>query len=119
MAVGQRPAAQQEEMRVATCKLRSPGHPFYERLNRLLAKAGFDAFAEAACTKFYAGKVGRPGTPAGVYCCCLLIGYFEGLDSERGIAWRAADSMSLRRFLSGSAAARRRRTTRRSRGRAG
>ena len=105
MALGQRAAAQQEEMWVATCKLRSAGHPFYERLNRLLAQHGFDAFAEAACAPFYAATIGRPGTPPGVYFRCLLIGYFEGIDSERGIAWRAADSMSRRSFLGGGLSA--------------
>ena len=74
------------------------GHPFYERLNRLLSKRGFDAFAESACESFYA-KVGRPGLAPGVYFRALLVGYFEGIDSERGIAWRAADSLALRSFL--------------------
>jgi transposase len=74
------------------------GHPFYERLNRLLDGHGFDAFAEEKCRSFYA-KVGRPGLAPGIYFRLLLVGYFEGLDSERGIAWRAADSLALRSFL--------------------
>ena len=73
-------------------------HPFYERLNRLLDKRGFDVFAEEACSSFYA-RVGRPGLAPGVYFRALLIGYFEGIDSERGIAWRTSDSLALRSFL--------------------
>ena len=75
------------------------GHPFYERLNELLEEAGFDALVEERCRKFYAAKMGRPSLAPGVYFRLLLIGYFEGLDSERGMAWRAADSLGLRRFL--------------------
>ena len=75
-----------------------PAIPFYERLNRLLSKRGFDAFAETACESFYA-KTGRPGLAPGVYFRALLVGYFEGIDSERGIAWRTADSLALRSFL--------------------
>ena len=87
-------------MWVATQKLpRSPGHPFYERLNQVLEKAGFDAFVEALCARFYAERVGRPSLRPGRYFRMLLVGYFEGLNSERGIAWRVADSMSLRAFL--------------------
>jgi transposase len=80
---------------------RSPGHVFYERLNRLLAGAGFDAFVESACREFYDGGAagGRPGVPPGVYFRMLFVGYFEGIDSQRGIAWRVADSLSLRAFL--------------------
>ena len=87
-------------MWVATQKLpRSPGHPFYERLNQILEKAGFDAFVEARCARFYAERVGRPSLRPERYFRMLLVGYFEGLNSERGIAWRVADSMSLRAFL--------------------
>ncbi len=87
-------------MWVATQKLsRSPGHPFYERLNQMLEKAGFDAFVEARCAQFYADGIGRPSLRPGRYFRMLLVGYFEGLNSERGIAWRVADSMSLRAFL--------------------
>jgi transposase len=74
------------------------GHPFYARLNQLLNERGFDSFAESACGKFHA-KVGRPGLVPGVYFRALLVGYFEGIDSERGIAWRTADSLALRSFL--------------------
>lgn len=78
---------------------KSEGHPFYRRLNQLLETHRFDEFVEERCAPFYAGRVGRPGLPPGTYFRLLLIGYFEGLDSERGIAWRAADSLGVRRFL--------------------
>jgi len=77
----------------------SPGHPFYEHLERVLREEGFDAFVEAKCSRYYAQKQGRPSIPPGVYFRMLLIGYFERLDSERGICWRCSDSLSLRRFL--------------------
>jgi transposase len=87
-------------MWIATSDLPTPAaHPFYQRLNTLLAKAGFDTFVEGLCAKFYAATMGRPSVAPGVYFRLLLIGYFEGLDSERGIAWRAADSLALREFL--------------------
>lgn len=87
-------------MFVTTSELpRSPGHPFYQRLNRVLEEAGFDEFAEKHCARFYAGEIGRPGLQPGRYFRLLLLGYFEGLDSERGIAWRAADSLAVRSFL--------------------
>ena len=87
-------------MWVATRKLpRSPRHPFYERLNQVLEKAGFDAFVETRCARFNADGIGRPSLRPGRYFRMLLVGYFEGLNSERGIAWRVADSMSLRAFL--------------------
>jgi transposase len=90
----------QEEFWIATAELpRSAGHPFYERMNELLEEAGFDGFVEERCRRFYAPKMGRPGVAPGVYFRLLLMGYFEGLDSERGMAWRAADSLGLRRFL--------------------
>ena len=75
------------------------GHPFYEVLERILRVAKFDAHVEELCAKFYAEKNGRPSLPPGVYFRCLLIGFFEGIDSERGIAWRISDSLSLRVFL--------------------
>ena len=78
---------------------KSAGHPFYERLNRVLDEAGFDAFVEAQCASFYADGVGRPSLAPGRYFRLLLLGYFEGLDSERAITWRAADSLSIRTFL--------------------
>src|SRR5438128_6641948 len=78
---------------------RAPGHPFYKRLNQLLDEGKFDEFAEKECAKFYAENNGRPSLTPGIYFRLLLVGYFEGIDSERGIAWRAADSLGLRNFL--------------------
>lgn len=75
------------------------GHPFYQRLNQVLDANGFDAFVEAQCAPFYATTIGRPSLTPGTYFRLLLIGYFEGIDAERGIAWRAADSLALRGFL--------------------
>jgi transposase len=100
MSLGRRgPDEKQEPIWIEAARLATPaGHPFYERLNRLLSKRGFDAFAESACASFYA-KAGRPGLAPGVYFRALLVGYFEGVDSERGIAWRTADSLALRSFL--------------------
>lgn len=77
----------------------APGHPFYQRLNQLLDQEKFDEFAEGECSQFYAEKNGRPSLTPGMYFRSLLIGYFEGIDSERGIAWRVADSLALRQFL--------------------
>lgn len=78
----------------------APGHPFYVRLNAVLNEAGFDRFCEERCQPFYHEKLGRPSLAPGVYFRLMLIGFFEGLDSERGLAWRVADSLSLRQFLS-------------------
>lgn len=78
---------------------KSPGHPFYEKLNEVLGKEDFDEFVEGLCEAFYAERQGRPSIPPGVYFRMLMIGYFEGLDSERSIAWRVADSLTLREFL--------------------
>ena len=78
---------------------RGPGHPFYDALNRLLREHDFDAFVEERCSRFYARVMGRPSLAPGTYFRLLLVGYFEGIDSERGIAWRVADSMTLREFL--------------------
>lgn len=78
----------------------APGHPFYCRLNEVLEKAGFDRFCEEACAGFYHARLGRPSLPPGLYFRIMMIGFFEGLDSERGIAWRLADSLTLRQFLS-------------------
>ena len=98
MAMGQR-EERQRGMWIATTSLaKAPGHPFYRALNQLLARHGFDAFVEDRCRPYYAA-VGRPSLAPGVYFRMLLIGYFEGIDSERGIAWRVADSMTLRAFL--------------------
>lgn len=89
----------QESLWVATEELpRTKGHVFYDRVNRILEADGFDRFAESVCEKFY-GRRGRPSVAPGVYFRMLLVGYFEGLTSERGIAWRCADSLSLRGFL--------------------
>lgn len=77
----------------------SPGHPFYEELERVLREEEFDSFVESKCWSYYAKKRGRPSIPPGVYFRMLLIGYFERIDSERGICWRCADSLSLRGFL--------------------
>ena len=99
MAMGKR-KERQEAMWVATSDLPlGPGHPFYQRLNALLESAGFDAFVERVCRKFYAAGIGRPGLRPGRYFRLLLLGYFEGLGSERGMAWRAADSLAIRSFL--------------------
>jgi transposase len=99
MALGRRNEERQEEFWVATQQLpTSPGHVFYEKLNGLLAEAKFDEWAEALCEPYYA-KAGRPGIPPGVYFRMLLVGYFEGIGSQRGIAWRCSDSLSLRKFL--------------------
>lgn len=78
----------------------APGHPFYKRLSEILDNAKFDAFCEANCAKFYHDTLGRPSLPPGQYFRAMMIGFFEGLDSERGIAWRLADSLTLRQFLS-------------------
>lgn len=100
MALGQRPEQRQADFWIATERLApAPAHPFYEKLNQVLAAAGFDAFCRASCQKFYAAKLGRPSIPPGVYFRMLLLGYFEKLDSEREIAWRCADSLALRAFL--------------------
>ena len=77
----------------------APGHPFYARLNAVLDGHGFDRFAEDQCREFYAKVMGRPGLPPGQYFRLLLVGYFEGIDAERGIAWRAADSLAVRSFV--------------------
>jgi transposase len=101
MAMGTRKHRQrQEQLWVTHAELATgPGHPFYTRVNQLLDQEKFDEFAEAACVRFYADNNGRPSLPPGTYFRLLLIGYFEGIDSERGIAWRAADSLGLRQFL--------------------
>jgi transposase len=99
MAMGKR-KSQQAPIWIPTTELPvSPGHPFYVRLNAILDEAGFDRFAEEQCQAFYAPVMGRPGLPPGRYFRLLLLGYFEGLDSERGIAWRAADSLAIRTFV--------------------
>src|SRR6266404_2610998 len=101
MAMGTREnQSKQEDLWVAHAELAvSPGHPFYERLNKLLDEGRFDEYVEAQCARFYHAQMGRPSLTPGIYFRSLLIGYFEGLGSERGIAWRLADSLALRRFL--------------------
>ena len=101
MAMGTRQGRQRtEDLWIPTSELVTPaGHPFYERLNRLLEEHDFDSFVEGKCRGFYATQRGRPGLVPGIYFRLLLVGYFEGIDSERGIAWRAEDSLSLRGFL--------------------
>jgi transposase len=99
MAMGTR-ETEQSALWVATSDLpKSPGHPFYTRLNVLLDAHGFDRFVEDLCRRFYAPVMGRPGLAPGRYFRLLLLGYFEGIDSERGIAWRASDSLAIRSFL--------------------
>jgi transposase len=101
MAMGTRKDRErQEDLWVAYADMAvGPGHPFYVRLNEILDSEGFDAFVEPLCAKFYAEKMGRPGLTPGIYFRSLMIGYFEGIEAERGIAWRLKDSLSLRRFL--------------------
>ena len=100
MAMGRRKRARQGELWIEAGRLvPGPGHPFYRRLNEILARHGFDERVESICAKFYAETMGRPSLAPAVYFRLLLIGYFEGIDSERGIAWRVADSITLREFL--------------------
>jgi len=99
MAMGKKKQRQDALWVIASDLPKSAGHPFYRRLNVLLEARGFDRFAERLCERFYADGVGRPSLPPGRYFRLLLLGYFEGLDSERGIAWRAADSLAIRSFL--------------------
>lgn len=99
MAMGKRKRRQQSMWVAASDLPMSPGHPFYAKLNRALDAAGFDAYVEDRCRRFYAPVLGRPGLTPGRYFRLLLVGYFEGLDSERGITWRAADSLAIRSFL--------------------
>jgi transposase len=102
MAMGRKAQQRrQERFWVASTDLpRTVAHPFYEQLNRLLEEGGFDEFVEQQCASFYAERMGRPSLSPGRYFRLLLMGYFEGIDSERGMAWRAADSLGLRKFLS-------------------
>jgi transposase len=100
MAIGKRKGERQEVLWIPTSEIpKPPAHPFYKQLNSILYQHGFDRFVEKLCAKFYAPKMGRPGLIPGVYFRLLLVGYFEGLDSERGIAWRTADSLALRSYL--------------------
>jgi transposase len=100
MAMGKRNRESQGRLWVAADRLaEGPSHPFYRKLNEVLDGEGFDGFVESVCQRYYAERMGRPSLPPAVYFRLLLIGYFEGIDSERGIAWRVADSLSLRSFL--------------------
>src|SRR6202047_3890527 len=101
MAMSKRSGGEkQEDIWIAHTELAvPPGHPFYTRLNDLLEGARFDEFVEGLCARFYHARLGRPSLRPGVYFRALLVGYFEGIDGERGIAWRLADSLALRRFL--------------------
>ena len=99
MALG-RQRARQADMLVTWAELpRSPGHAFYDELQAVLLAADFDGFVEGQCAPFYAPRRGRPSLPPGRYVRMLLVGYFEGIDSERGLEWRCPDSLSLREFL--------------------
>jgi transposase len=101
MAMGTRKERERQEGLWYEAELATaPGHPFYKRLNEVLDQAAFDSFCEAGCGKFYHQKLGRPSLVPGLYFRIMMIGFFEGLDSERGIAWRLADSLTLRQFLS-------------------
>ena len=100
MAMGKKKRERQDELWVATHELpKAPGHPFYTKLNQVLEQHGFTTFVEGECQQYYAEVMGRPSIPPGVYFRMLFIGFFEGIDSERGVAWRVADSLGLQRFL--------------------
>lgn len=99
MSMGEREGDKQDEFWIPVQDIvRTEGHPFYQKLSEVLKKYGFDRFVEHRCAKFYK-KGGRPSIPPGVYFRMMMVGFFEGLDSERGIAWRCSDSLALRRFL--------------------
>ena len=117
MAMGKRRRETQESLFIAADRLpKSAGHPFYERLNQLLAEADFDRWIEqplpASITR-PTSSAGRPSIPPGVYFRMLLVGYFEGIDSQRGIAWRCADSLEPAAIPRARRSTRRRPTTRR------
>src|SRR5258708_1752390 len=100
MAMGKRDTEQQQDLFITNDRLpRSPGHVFYRNLNQLWAEGGFDRWIEALCEPYYCQGPGRPSVPPGQYFRMLLVGYFEGISSQRGIAWRCSDSLSLRDFL--------------------
>jgi transposase len=99
MALGKR-KPKQISFWVETSRVQARGrHPFYSRLNEILHRAKFDHYVERICRKYYATTMGRPSIAPGIYFRCFLMGYFEGIDSERGIAYRVSDSLSLREFL--------------------
>ncbi len=99
MAMGRSEGVQDDLMATWAEMPRASGHAFYDRLQELLRESGFDAFVEQVCKPYYAPRMGAPSLPPGRYFRMHMIGYFEGIDSERGIAWRCADSFSLRDFL--------------------
>ena len=100
MSMKSRMQGQQRELWISSREIASsPGHPFYAKVEKLLVAEEFDAFVESECISYYVKEQGRPSIAPGVYFRMLMIGYFERIDSERGIAWRCADSLSLRRFL--------------------
>jgi transposase len=99
MAMGKRDSEQQDLFITHDKLPRSPGHVFYRKLNQLLGEGGFDRWIEALCEPYYCQGQGRPSVPPGQYFRMLLVGYFEGIGSQRGIAWRCSDSLSLREFL--------------------
>ena len=100
MALGRHKNERQQKLWIATTDLpRSEGHVFYRKLNLLLREVRFDTFVETLCEPYYHDTHGRTGIPPGVYFRMLLVGYFEGIGSQRGIAWRCGNSLSLREFL--------------------
>lgn len=100
MAIGTNDNEKHGSFWIATAEIQQgPGNPFYQKLQKILKQYQFDRFCEEQCEPYYAEKMGRPSIPPGVYFRMLMIGYFEGIGSERAIAWRCADSLSLRRFL--------------------
>src|SRR5215469_16249532 len=100
MAMGTRKQRERQEALWYRSELpEAPGHPFYRRLNDVLEREGFDRFCEARCREFYHERLGRPSLAPGIYFRLMMIGFFEGIVSERGIAWRVADSLTLREFL--------------------
>src|SRR6202790_4618866 len=101
MAMNKRSGGEkQEDIWIAQRELGvAPGHPFYRRLNELLEGAGFDEFVEGLCARFYHARLGRPSLMPGGYFRALLVGYFVGIDRERGMPWRVSDSLARRRFL--------------------
>ncbi len=98
MTMGRR-RERQQELFIEADRIEIPGYPFFDRLNRILSEAGFDGWAETVASPFYRWNEGRESVPPGVYCRMLFLGWFEGIGSERQIARRCADSLSLRRYL--------------------
>jgi transposase len=101
MAMGTRKKRErQEDLWVASSEIvGTPAHAFYDRLNEVLKQHHFDRNVERLCRRYYKGRLGRPSITPGVYFRSLFLGYFEGIDSERGIAWQLADSLSMHKFI--------------------